>query len=595
MNNTIDKIKDDSTEMEINEFILCEEITGALLITGSWGCGKTHMLQQFIKGYKKSHPEYMVVMVSLFGIDSIATLTNKIKKKVYFPTLENKNIKNISNIITNSIKSINNITGPIKNFLSINLYDFVDIEKKSILSNNKELVLVFDDLERIDKNLNISTVMGAMNEYIENKQIKTIIIADEEKIETEEYKEFKEKIISKTIKLNNHQLDIITNIIYNYKSKIKDYSKFLADSKKKILQIFQESEHNNLRTLKSMLVDFERVYRTLSPQNDSVKKALPDLLYVFGIYYFEHRMNHLKFDDGYYIEGLNGKSRTISDKYLSYRSRFEINTLIDWIYKEEWDQKAIVEEINDKFRDGSSIKPEQKVLKYEFFELEDSDVESGLSFWVEKANSDDQLSIKDINDEELTCEKLLDIINIINTTREYEFMIPELNYDKILEKLHYLKSKIKNGDIENFHFSRYIFDSYLVEDTKVKPILQELKNINKYSDECNAKLNFIKYIKNENNYTLSDIGMLKLNIFDDNLLEVFKKAYENASNQKKHEFLIFLMHIQFSKDPKDIEKTRNNFHKLSNFLETLNEKEKGKITKVINRDFQKQIDDRFRF
>ena len=39
-------------------------------------------------------------------------------------------------------------------------------------------------------------MLGTINNYCENKKIKTILIADENHIDEEAYKEFKEKVIS---------------------------------------------------------------------------------------------------------------------------------------------------------------------------------------------------------------------------------------------------------------------------------------------------------------------------------------------------------------------------------------------------------------
>ena len=46
--------------------------------------------------------------------------------------------------------------------------------------NSKKVILVFDDLER--STLDEVAVLGCINEYCENKHIKTIIVANEEKI-----------------------------------------------------------------------------------------------------------------------------------------------------------------------------------------------------------------------------------------------------------------------------------------------------------------------------------------------------------------------------------------------------------------------------
>lgn len=46
--------------------------------------------------------------------------------------------------------------------------------------SKRKFVLVFDDLERCK--INMIDLLGAINEYCENRNIKTIILADESKI-----------------------------------------------------------------------------------------------------------------------------------------------------------------------------------------------------------------------------------------------------------------------------------------------------------------------------------------------------------------------------------------------------------------------------
>ena len=65
-------------QKEIEEFIEAEENNGALLITGKWGCGKTYLIKSFISDFNKEE-RYAISFISLFGIDSVAMLHERIK------------------------------------------------------------------------------------------------------------------------------------------------------------------------------------------------------------------------------------------------------------------------------------------------------------------------------------------------------------------------------------------------------------------------------------------------------------------------------------------------------------------------------------
>ena len=67
---------------EIMEFISRKEKNGALLLTGKWGCGKTYLIRQ-IKNELNKENQYVVVIVSLFGIDSIQGVDRKVKESVF--------------------------------------------------------------------------------------------------------------------------------------------------------------------------------------------------------------------------------------------------------------------------------------------------------------------------------------------------------------------------------------------------------------------------------------------------------------------------------------------------------------------------------
>ena len=68
---------------EINRYISSNETVGAMMVTGNWGSGKSYLVKQIADEQNKSEEkEYAMVVVSLFGIDSIDTLTKMVNKSV---------------------------------------------------------------------------------------------------------------------------------------------------------------------------------------------------------------------------------------------------------------------------------------------------------------------------------------------------------------------------------------------------------------------------------------------------------------------------------------------------------------------------------
>lgn len=66
---------------ELIGYIDSKETCGAMLLTGQWGCGKTHLINNLIK-QTAVDGKYVMIVISLFGVDSITMLNNKIKERV---------------------------------------------------------------------------------------------------------------------------------------------------------------------------------------------------------------------------------------------------------------------------------------------------------------------------------------------------------------------------------------------------------------------------------------------------------------------------------------------------------------------------------
>ena len=211
---------------EIENYIKEQEQNGALLVTGKWGSGKTYLMRQIERKLNQG-PQYLMAVVSLFGIEDTNTLIKKVKEAVVYAQPFNKAEKSGKGHIAKGVNVVKQLSekvaafgelfdfGKIKKIaksanmlLSIDVYDFLPIEKEvyCIVAGEeqpvkKKLVLVFDDFERCK--IGVIDLLGIINTYVEDKRIKTIVIASEDNIEDEEnYKTFKEKVVERTVKLD---------------------------------------------------------------------------------------------------------------------------------------------------------------------------------------------------------------------------------------------------------------------------------------------------------------------------------------------------------------------------------------------------------
>ena len=229
-------------KQEITNYINCKEHNGALLLTGNWGCGKTFLIRQISEEFNQGE-KYVLVTISLFGVETVEELHKKIKEKVFYATIDPatmsdeqqklSRIKTAATNISSALKDYSKIAKGINTALSINLFDFIDVKRKITCHKDgqlieKTLVLVFDDFER--SNINRVDLLGSINDYLETRGIKTIVVADESHINSKEYSEFKEKLISRTVKLSADYKSIIKNICENYTETEHGYGDFLAQN-----------------------------------------------------------------------------------------------------------------------------------------------------------------------------------------------------------------------------------------------------------------------------------------------------------------------------------------------------------------------------
>ena len=186
---------------------LTRETNNALLITGEWGVGKTYFfdnkLSKEIKGTSIKENEsvkYKPIRVSLSGVTSIDDIERRIIAELY-PSL-NKEVKWGKAIF--------------KLFLSIpKIKEYIpEIPNSDVIdSGTNNLVICFDDLERISKTFPIDSLIGYINNLTENNNLKTIIIANTDKIKDESFNEIKEKLIGREIEYKINIEEVFDTLI----------------------------------------------------------------------------------------------------------------------------------------------------------------------------------------------------------------------------------------------------------------------------------------------------------------------------------------------------------------------------------------------
>lgn len=232
----------------------------SILINGGWGSGKTFFFENKLKR-KINKLGYTTVYISLNGLNNIDDLRKLILGRLLIVTDQKKDKQNKISLKDSVIRSVGNAfkNTSISNFLakSLNPIDLFEL-------NN--VVLCFDDLERITSKVSYEEVFGYINSiFQEATKIKCLFIGNEDEIlkfRGESYSRIKEKIIGRSIRFSQPIFDVYDSLIKSYKNDNR-FFEFLKSQKQRITEIFLLAENSNLRTFQIALENLYKVHNLI--------------------------------------------------------------------------------------------------------------------------------------------------------------------------------------------------------------------------------------------------------------------------------------------------------------------------------------------
>lgn len=305
------------------ESFLTTPHTGVLMISGTWGTGKSYFVKHQLldvigsvecKEASKSNNikdvfknkilnlvtrngnNHLPVMISLFGIGSIKELESAIMGQL----LNSINGETTSKIkkLWEGTKKILEKSEKLKEYLDIvSLIDY----RPGVDVLPKQVVIVLDDLERFDEKITETEILGFINNLSENLGLKVIVIANEEYLSSNKHKfgAFKEKVVEKTLYYAPNIPAIAQEMVSSLKdSEFTDFvksSSLICNSfdpkgsispkdKKREKQYYKSL--SNLRTLKFAINHFNRIFSIVKEYAIMQNKAVAD---------FKEELEHLWF------------------------------------------------------------------------------------------------------------------------------------------------------------------------------------------------------------------------------------------------------------------------------------------------------------
>ena len=518
--------------IDIVKDYLTKETNNALLITGEWGVGKTYFfdnkLSEEIKGTsikKNESVKYKPIRVSLSGVTSIDDIERRIVAELY-PSL-NKGLKWGKGIFKLLLR-----TPKIKEYIpEIPNSDAID-------SETDNLVICFDDLERRSKIFPIDSLIGYINNLTENNNLKTIIIANTNKIEDKSFDEIKEKLIGREIEYKINIEEVFDTLIQNEFQSFSEYTKFLQKEKSFICSFFQD--YKNIRTLKFILTRYHDVHSQIEIIAPSIqyiqsnKEALlkDTLLFAIAIA-IEHKKGKVTRNSKEEVDNKFRITRKDLEKYFSKQpsSNQEI--------KEE--EETILETIKSKYYNENNF-------SYFFYE-------SIFNYIVGINILDEDLLDKDIKEkykisEDNTIPECYITYNRINS--DEVFSMSNDTYEQLLKEM---LSYVDKGEYDLQHYN-YIYSLCLrynnplkIPEDKLKERI--IKGIKKGKDKFvyTQKLPTIilhsKEVNEDEN--LKEIADLCLTINNEkeqekykkdsaDLIDLLKNDFDHFEHQLKHKY-----------------------------------------------------------
>ncbi len=442
-----------------------------IALNGKWGVGKTFFWNQLIE---EKFSAKKTAYISLFGVETIQQIKNDLLLQIYTQN--------------GFVKKIKDKVGSFKLYgmdISLALSWF---EKKDF----ENVIVCFDDFERISDKLKLKDVLGLISELKEQKKCTVVLILNKDELREDDLSKYKDKIV---------------DYDFNYEPTVAESFSLIKDNLKSFkaypLEYFQKYKINNIRIMKRVinaLNDYACFEESLKDFKDIEKELVENILEISTINALKLSVDFEKLSKYSMQNYLDKKNKEKNEDYdqllkyinFGYSGYFYMSDItynvVDYIKNSIVDKDSLQQSINERI----------KKQKY-------SSIQEQIRKCTHKARYDLNYSYN---------QYTKDLFNILESNQNNITEI--INADNFLFYIQQLE-EFDSENIEKYKkFAIDLLKKYLYIELKgdrySRWVNQTISNIKNFDIALNDYYNdFEKNMKNEKISSLESITNLMLN------------------------------------------------------------------------------------
>ena len=317
-----------------------------IALNGKWGVGKTFFWNQLIK---EKFSAKKTAYISLFGVETIQQIKNDLLLQIYTQN--------------GFVKKIKDKVGSFKLYgmdISLALSWF---EKKDF----ENVIVCFDDFERISDKLKLKDVLGLISELKEQKKCTVVLILNKDELREDDLSKYKDKIV---------------DYDFNYEPTVAESFSLIKDNLKSFkaypLEYFQKYKINNIRIMKRVinaLNDYACFEESLKDFKDIEKELVENILEISTINALKLSVDFEKLSKYSMQNYLDKKNKEKNEDYdqllkyinFGYSGYFYMSDItynvVDYIKNSIVDKDSLQQSINERIKKQKYSSIEEQIRK----------------------------------------------------------------------------------------------------------------------------------------------------------------------------------------------------------------------------------------